>query len=894
LFALSTTNAFAATISKTEYRTAETNFSELAVGTTIGSANKALSNKADELLGGIANVNQQFSTGNLGKTTVQENTDGSKVLLITTTSTADKAYVHVNFWLAQGLEPGNEYTITLTYKFTENYVKPANPCEYGNNYITLRNNNGFGDIGVCDANGKPQGTVDANGFYTFTKKVTTKTAGGNNLNKLMLLVTANGTQNGEATGIYFKSLKISGNQTITEEITTPSIVRINYWNPDASEKQPSFIVYKGVHSDTDNTYRETVIHNVNPVNEENGIPYVELTLGKGIYYAKSYYRNYKFTGDDAITKYFYVVGEGEPIVIDICHPTIEKNNWSEAQMVASTDEVIENFAGTDTLVGFEPFDTPTFTKHADNPKEFMTNAEACEYVDTLDANCANLYVYYPYALSEMGNKTPILVFTKTDLTGKTFEEAGTIIRALKKDVFMISGGVHGNEPAGMEGTLAYAKELCGNYGDEVLSDIGAIVIIPIVSVDNNQRYARSTTTGINPNRELLRASIESVQNQIATYNNFMPTVYVDCHEDYGRFDINEATGVIDGGFMDVAIRYSSVQNSPLYTVEEGEYDVVNDKGYVMMVDAIDNTRALGLRSEVYYVGTTSPGNSKDYPITRGSYSFIIEVMRISSGKSRYARAVFAMKEALKSLTDSIVDYEGQLANDVYTNRERVKNITTYDRDRLFALEFKTSGNNKVTFPYPTLKPDGSYANETRTYSRSLVDTVTKVRTMPTAYVVDAANPNIDKILAILDIHGIKYTKLKDGSSLLLKKYSGGYTNTTIGASTNVTFENGAYAVTLNCEDAYLIPYLFEPDCVPYVSEDETTISFAHMGYITDENPVYRSVVDDVYLTIESLSVDAPDAPTDDKGGCGSVITTTNVMISMLLLAGASLVVKKKD
>ena len=866
-------------------QTATTDFSNLSTNATIGSTSVGLSVTKDDLLGGFAKTNQQFSTDSKGKTTVVEESS-SKNLLITTTSTASDAHVHVNFFLGQGLIPSREYTITFVYKFTDNYVQPATN-KYGNR-IVIRNTNGFGDIKVCDTDGNPQGTLDANGYYTYTTTVTTKAAGGSNLNKFILLVSASGTDNGEATGIYVKALTVTGPGIIIKDNSVASVVRINYWNPDTSEKNPSIALYKGVHTDEDNTYRERITDFTS--GEENGIPYIEVELKRGVYYAKSYYRNYKFTGDDAITKYFYVVGEGEPIVIDICHPTMEKNNWSEAGMIEATDEVLANFAGTDDLVGYEPFDTPTFTKHADNPKEFMTNTEACEYVDALDASSNNLYVYYPFGLSEMGNKTPVMVFTKTDLTGKTFEEAGTIIRALKKEVLMTTGGLHGNEPAGMEGNLALAKELCGVYGSQILDDFGAIVIMPIVSVDNNQRYARSTTTGINPNRELLRASIESTQNQIATYNNFMPTVYVDCHEDYGRFNIDEATGVISEELMDVAVRYSSVQNSPLYTVKEGEYDVVNDKGYVMMVDALDNTRALGLRSEVYYVGTTSPGNSKDYPIVRGSYSFIVEVMRISSGKTRYARAVFAMKEALKSIINSICEYDGALAEHVYSSREALESVTKYDANRLFALEFKTSGNNKVTFPYPTLKPDGTYANETRTYSRSLVDTVTKVRAMPTAYVVDANNPNIDEILTILDIHGIKYTKLKDGSSLLLKKYSGGYTNTTIGASTNVTFENGAYAVTLNCADAYLIPYLFEPDCVPFVSANETTISFAHMGYITDENPVYRSVVDDVYLTIESLSVDAP----SDKGGCGSVITTTNVIISMLLLAGASLVVKKKD
>jgi len=823
--------------------TATTDFSGLEVGSKLSTDATALKVTRYDLQGGFAKTSQQFSTGSLGKTTVVEDTDGSKNLLITTTSTTNKAYVHVNFFLGKSILLGKEYTISITYKLTDNYVAPTNHA-YGSS-IVIRNSDLFGNIKVCDENNAPQGTVDANGWYTYTTTFTTSTTATSNLNKFILLVSANGTAEGEATGIYLKSITLTGPGIAIQDNSVASTVRINYWNPDDLNNNPtSIVLYRGVHTDTDNTYRDKITDYT--TGEENGIPYIEANLKRGVYYATTAY------GSDIITKYIWVEGLGEPMVVDIKHKPMTSNNWSEATVRESTDELLEAFASTDNLVGYEPFDTPTFTLHEDYSKEFMTNAEACDYVDNLDANSSNLYVYYPFNLSAMGNKTPILVFTKTDLTGKTFEEAGTIIRGLRKEVFMITGGLHGNEPAGMEGNLALAKELCGTYGDSVLDYYGAIVIMPIVSVDNHQRWARSTKSGINPNRELMKATIESTQNQIATYNNFMPTVYVDCHEDYGRFYIDEATGIISEELMDVAIRYTSVQNSPLYTVQEGQYDVVNDKGYIAMVNAIDDTKALGLRSEVYYVGTTNPCNSKDYPITRGSYSFIIEVMRISTGKSRYARAIFAMKEALKSIIDTVYDYDGEIANDVYTNRDRVAGITEYDENRLFALAFKTSGNNKVTFPYPTLKPDGSYANADRTYSRSLVDTVTKVRSMPTAYVVDATNPNIDEILRILNVHNIKYTKINAGSTLLLKQYSGGYKNTVIGDATDVMFENGAYVVTLNCSDAHFIPYLFEPDSIANGGGDDSTISFAHMGLITDENPVYRSEVSGIAQIVETL------------------------------------------
>jgi len=229
-------------------------------------------------------------------------------------------------------------------------------------------------------------------------------------------------------------------------------------------------------------------------------------------------------------------------------------------------------------------------------------------------------------------------------------------------------------------------------------------------------------------------------------------------------------------------------------------------------------------------------------------------MRIWSGKVRYERAVFAMKEALVSLVDEFMSYDGELARTVFENRARVAAITKYDASNLFALKMSQSGRTKVSIPRPSIYVDGTYKDENAVKTYSLTDTVNITRPLPTAYVIDAKDEHIEEILQVLRWHGISYTEIAAGSTLTLRKYSGDYTAISIGEAAEVTFENGAYAVTLNTSDAYLIAYLFEPDCFPYSSAVETTISFAHMGYYTDGDGLYRSEVDDVAEIIKSLEV----------------------------------------
>lgn len=664
-------------------------------------------------------------------------------------------------------------------------------------------------------------------------------------------------------------------------------VRINYYNPHGTdETQPNLVLYKGISSSDSKVKLSPTFGN------ENGVAYATADLEPGVYYYKVYYGS---GSSDYHIKHFYISGKDATLTYDQPYEPYVENSYMEQYTATSTDEVIENFFSTDTIDGYTPLNTPTFTKHTSADRSFMSNAELCEYVETLDADCDYLYVYYPFEDSAMGNKYPILVFTKDEVPGgTTFDAIGEIVRnGGIREILMLTGGVHGNEPAGIEATVAFANELVGEYGDEVLDVFGAIVIMPSVSADNAQRFKRNNTDGINPQRDLMQLTGEGTQNQVYVYRTFMPTVYIDCHTDTGTLSVSDGDYSVSylgtnslSHLDDAVIRYASVFNSPIIDLNgiiDGSAPVADQIGMHINVAAINSLKEQGLRAGFYYMPNAKPNTSWVYAQARGSYGFLIESMRIWSGKDRYERSVYSIMQAIKAITGEVVSFDGALAENVYNGRAAAA-VTEYSEDNLFAKKTTVSGQLKYTIERTSIYLDGTVkGSDSVTITHH--DTVSDFVAMATAYVVDADAENVDVILSLLDMHGIKYTKIKAGATLTLRKYSGiGTVNTsseavTMGDAEDVTFENGAYVVTLDTSDAYLITYLFEPDSFPYTTAADHMHSLANMGYITDSDSLYRSEVSGVAEIVSGLVCIEGDINGDGKVDISDVMTVIKYVVN---------------
>ena len=173
--------------------------------------------------------------------------------------------------------------------------------------------------------------------------------------------------------------------------------------------------------------------------------------------------------------------------------------------------------------------TPVFTVEG-KAHQATTQEEMEAYIASLDGSDDNMYVYSMGKSEQYGLDIPVVIFTKTDLSGaKTLEEAAALINANNKLTVHYQAQIHGNEPAGGEAALAEIGRLDTAYGDALLETIN-IYVIPRLNPDGSLDYTRNVPKGLNANRDMILLQTAEVQAHHYIYNLFMPEVAVDSHE----------------------------------------------------------------------------------------------------------------------------------------------------------------------------------------------------------------------------------------------------------------------------------------------------------------------------------------------------------------------------
>ena len=624
-------------------------------------------------------------------------------------------------------------------------------------------------------------------------------------------------------------------------------VKVTYYNPNGQDEiQPNIVIYKGYSTDTDKVKITDLTEGI----IDGYKNYIEVDLNPGLYYYLVYYNS----SNDYLRKYFYISGN-ETSTVEFDMPLVPTfvNNYEERTVSYTTDQVLNRFWNWDNLNNVDDIElvTPSFTmeKYLINNRKFTENEDLCNFVDSLES--PYLHVYYPFELTPMGNRNPVLVFTKDEVDANiSLADLANEVRSVgTREIFMINGGQHGNEPSGMEGALQFAYELCGNY-EELLDHFGAIVILPNVSADNIQRFKREFENGLNSNRDLIYLSREGSQLTAYIYSLFMPTVFASCHEDNENNRIDTADNNAIDDIHNLAYCCLSTPNSPLVDTNgmiNNTWDIKTSDQALMLQRLLDKANAQGFRAEHYPVPSYASVSERTYTYVRGAYAFLIEVQRIWSGKANYEFSTKEMVVALKNLADEVISMdtndEKTIAQKVYEARQAAK-VTEYDENNYFAL--KVTASNGGTDPFVKAYADGTYENTTRVWK--VYDTITEYRSLPVSYVIPADLSHINEILHLLDMHGISYTRLDNGTTRVLKRYSIADTTNdaskpvvTIGENSEVTFENGAYEISLNTSDSYLVAYLFEPDS--YVGSTFYYASLYNMQYIGINDDLYRYETD---------------------------------------------------
>lgn len=566
------------------------------------------------------------------------------------------------------------------------------------------------------------------------------------------------------------------------------------------------------------------------------------TLSPGLHNAVALYSSSNYQ-----RKFFYVDGRSESMDVYVEFDPKQGIGYESRAAGLHTDQVLDAFYDTSNIEGFKTPDSPYFINHPDGSIRFTTHEESEAFLAEKQASCDYMYLFYPIKTVARGIDFPVVIFTKDEIPeGATISEIAEIVGATKgREVFMISGGVHGGEPSGAEGALAFISELCGEYGEEIFATghVGAVIVLPRMNPDGLYNYSRATeddeTLNANINRDYLAlANIES-QTYVSIYHAFMPTVTVDLHESLSSpvwSDSDSMTDMYDAGLS----FYSNISGPHAKTMDilYGDLSAASDNiGEEIGTDALHNVEDKGIRIW-FYEKNVAPNFSRNYCANLGSFSYTTEIPG-TEADANYARRVFAQIALVKEIVGLTLEREGEVARAVAAARENTAlSAQIFNVRRPIVIDQATArlAGYGLLWNNPLPGPDATIRYADNPQWTDVYNVAARYRTMATAYVIPADLEKIDTIITLLNYHGINYIYLEKGSTLTLSQYSGTKTRAIVGEAKEHTFENGAYFIPVDGYRAYLISFLFEPDNTDITSGVGTLVQCEHLG-VTD---IYRS------------------------------------------------------
>jgi len=643
---------------------------------------------------------------------------------------------------------------------------------------------------------------------------------------------------------------------------------------------------------TDAWLAENTLHeDIQPVSGGSGIFHCEMPAEPGLYsyyvVGEGYYRLCKvfnLTEEDIAAggKYFVVEGgkyKGtgyEPTISPADAPPTYKQDSRDATLINWPDEVLENAFSVED----QGYKTPAFTtEHAAHELTSQEKMEA--YVQQSVDRCEYMYLYSAGRSPALNFNLPLVLITTTPIPeGATLEQAAKAITSDGKTNIWYQSQIHPNEPASGEASLVMLDNFIDDPAYKAYLDTVNVILIPRINPEGSYLYSRQTYGGFDMNRDHTSLKAAELAQLHTAWNLFKTEVVIDTHE-FNWYGARNDT-VYDADDLETTPA-TSLNHSPVLT------DIALD----MSGTVFEAARAAGIRVD-HYGWTTNPPIGRCYFGLLDCLSFLIETRGIGAGMNGFERRVRSQEVAVTGYIKYTAEHAKQIKDTVAAERAKlIKSGKTYDENSLFALKQSASGE-KVT-PYLST----SYAVDMKTGewivtqadgALSLNDTMDRSRPRPTAYVVPADHPNIEKILYILDHQSAEYYKLRSGTSAELQQYyyveqqvTTPYPNypdykvvvdiADLRESAAVTFRNGAYVFPMDQLAANVIASIFEPDMTDSAGYDGSLFQYKPDGVnpVMDYDketmnfPLYRYIGNNPRETLVSAGSGG------DGGGSGTMI-----------------------
>jgi Zinc carboxypeptidase len=490
------------------------------------------------------------------------------------------------------------------------------------------------------------------------------------------------------------------------------------------------------------------------------------------------------------------------------------------QMNPQSKEITQKFfPDIDTLSQ----STPALKKE----KGFTNYEELTGFLENLVAKYPNRISLSYIGESQKGYKIPMVILKSKEVKNPI-------------KVYM-QGGLHGDEPASIEGMLYLTHALLSHKKLDYLFDKIELAIVPMANIDGSLKLERNAANGLDLNRDQTKLmAVESVILKNAL-NNFNPEVALDFHEfrpfrkDFTKLGSFGVTSIHDVMFL-YSGNLNVPQNMRNFTQEvfiKNAKEKLNNHQITHHDYFTTNTYDGAVQFDL---GSLSARSSATSFALQNRISTLIEIRGVGLNKTSFKRRTFiAFCIGLSYLETTFNECENiketiKIANE---NKEDivVKSKKTISEESLKFIDLDS--NNPIDIDV--------------TLRNSLKSIATLSRKRPIGYVLDSS---LNVLVEKLKILGFEVKTLEKETNYKIESYQiSSYkmdemktekmnlqeVNTVTNVSEKV-FPKGSFYVSLNQKGASLIAEVLEP---------EMPNSFISFGVLKTEInqilPIYRHI-----------------------------------------------------
>lgn len=408
-------------------------------------------------------------------------------------------------------------------------------------------------------------------------------------------------------------------------------------------------------------------------------------------------------------------------------------------------------------------------------------AETVEYCKLLAANSSKIH-YTTIGTSPQGREIPLLIVDKNGYT--TVDQA----RKNGRIVVLAEACIHAGEPDGKDAGLMFIRDIA--LFDELpgILDNTTFLFIPILNVDGHEDFgehyrinqngplevgARFTAQRYNMNRDFVKADAIETRSLLKLYAEWMPEIFIDIHVTNGAdFQYVSTYGLEHCGFL-----APNILNWSMNVFEKELCERMQQDGYPIFpyYSPEDWTDVETKPTAKAFVDVFEPQYSNGYASANNRIGLLVENHIYKPYKERVDAAYLYLKNSLQIAGQHAKELQAEIVK-----ADQFVSSPEFRKDSL-ALSYGIDMSNPVTVPFLAWKDTIIVSDLSgglwRSYDRnSPVTTETllyqsykaenKIK-LPESYIIPQEQL---ETIALLDIHGIDYTRLQENQSIEVESY----------------------------------------------------------------------------------------------------------------------------